>query len=389
MLGFNRLPRSAKMLIIYYSLYMIPTVVDIYLIIYLLYLGMSIEKLGYLYSAYFAFIAISKYFVGKALDKFLPPKYVMIVVDITSSAYYFLLSISKSFEDFLIAVSIDGIISPLYVSYGAIERDIFPEELSDVAYRNVYFWPFLTESILFLMIGYILETCGIDSYSKIALFTSAFCIILALYVFLTIPKTRPPRIEKKKVRIVNKALILFFIGSTIMVASYGIAPIFIVENYLFNNLGMRPIFFALFYFIGSFSGMLAPILHKKLDRLRGGLRISFAIILSSFSSAIILLINYDYLLIPLIFISIFYLSDALFWMQHDSFTLRAVPKERRGETYGFLGMLKDFLLIPMPIIAVILAKFMYFLPFIVRSIMILFIIPFYMLGVKYLPKEKI
>jgi len=296
---------------------------------------------------------------------------------------------------FLIAFIIASVTSPFFVAYRTIEKDLYPRDLLELTYRHHVFWPYLAQLLGILIMGFYLWVSGnlLVAIRILFLLTALLHFLMGVYVYLYIPETSSVvlirgKSDKKKHRIVRRALLYFAIAEIIVISSFMVTPSFILQNYLFNVLGFTIISITIIEAINTAFRGLGSILHEKLEKYGGFLLLVFSLGISSLAGVIMyftqIISNHLILtVIIMISITIMGLGESMWWIQHEAIFLKQVPEDRRGEVFGIVSSARSIIDIIIPtIVALLASRINPLFPYIVYSLLIISAIPFYFAGIK-------
>lgn len=390
--GWLELPTGSRRLITYYALSSIPLAVYVFFPIYMYMLGFSLELVGSLFMIYYALIAISKYIVGKLLDIRVSPKKCMIVIDTLGSLENVVYSFAQTPSHFIIAFVISSIISPLYVAYRTIEKDLYPSDKLELAYRHHMFWPYLAELGSILGMGVVIWLSGnpILCIRQLFLFTAILHVLMAAYIYVYIPDTGYITLKSEKKHksgtLFNKALIYFAIAEILIIFAFSLIPGFILQNYLFNILGFSIIIIAIIETIDAAFRGGASILHEKIES-SGTFNVLVISLLVSGIAGVLMYVSqfpssFIYVFLIIVLSTVFMgVGESMWWIQHEAVFLKQVSEERRGETFGFVSSIRELISIFTPYItAFIASRINPLIPFLLYSIIMFVTIPLYKAG---------
>lgn len=384
---FFDLPEGARKLIMYYAISMFDSV-GFFVVFYMFALGFTVITIGALYSYLLILTAVLEFVLGRLIDIKLPPKYLMIIVEVLGSIYWLMLYYARTLLDFVILYSFGAIIGIFMVAYRPIERDLYPQDRLDVAYKHHMFWPYFAQFVLVLIYGYILQYDFLGVFKALMVFAAAMCVLRALYIMLYIPKTKPI-IRKNEEQAMGKqslprSLLWIMSAEILMVVAFDIAPTFILANYLFNIMKVDIFRISLIYSLGGLMGALSAMMYDKARRISGYNMIYISILALGIFPLIIYCSQYsEYsFLIVLLAMLITYFFWPIWWIIHEVIIMRSVPSNLRGTIFGALSATKTILVIPLPILAALLTSINPLTPFLAQAILFLILMPLYYQALK-------
>ena len=391
----SELPIGAKKLIIYYSISSIPLSIYVFFPIYMYLLGFSLELVGLLFTIYYLLMALSKYIVGKLLDIKISPKICIIVIDSLAVIEYIIYSLASAPVHFIIAFVLDCIASPFFVAYRTIEKDLYPSDKLEIAYRHHMFWPYISQLFSIIIMGIYLWILNdpLSGMRQLFQFNAILHSLIVLYVIRHIPDTSEKvllKTEKKRssAKIFRGPLLFLSIAEIVIITGYFITPSFIFLNYLFNVLGFTIITITFIEaFDTGFRG-LASILHKRIEKHKKLSILMISLVISSLAGILIFITQYvrsHLLLLVLIVVSLIFLGlgESLWWIQHEAIFLKYVPEDRRGEVFGTISSIRSIINILTPMVSAYIASKIHPLaPFLLYAILLLSSIPIYTISLK-------
>lgn len=386
---FKDLPKSAQHLIIYYTIYMFDCL-GFFVTIYLFALGFDIITVGALYSYLLLLTAFLRTIIGRLIDKYLPPKYLMIAVEALTAVFWVFLYFARTIRDFLLIFSISAVSSIFGVAYRSIERDVYPQDNLEVAYKHHMFWPYLVQFFSVPVYGFVLEFDFVKMFKALIWIATLFCVMRCLYIMLFIPKTKPAGRKDEKRSFIRdllslpRHLVLIIIAEILIFVGFDIAPFFVLENYLFNIMGITPFGISLVYSLGGLLGALGVFAYDRLRKIGSKRALYLALLLTSLSSLLMFASQYfeNSFIFVLMVVGLMYISWVIWWTLHETIIMSMVPGETRGTVFGFLSATKIVIGIPLPLIAAWISNTNPLAPYLLQALVFLLTLPFYSLALK-------
>ena len=392
---FSKLPSGAQRLIIYYTMIMFDGL-GFFLTIYMFAIGFDVFVVGVLFSYLMLLTAVLRVAVGRLIDRCFPPKYLMFLEELLGVAAWVLLLYARSLNDFIIFFSIYAVVSIFGVAYRSIERDLYPQDMLEIAYKHHMFWPYFVQFLVVPLYGLFLNRDFVARFRILIFLSIVFRIFRTFYVLLFIPKTMPSRETAGRRNILRdllslpRTLVLIVVAEILVFVSYEIAPFFILENYLFNILGVGPLGISLVYSFGGLLGAIGVVIYDYL-RKKGSQKLLYSALVTNSMASILLFVS-QYLpcrfLVALLAICVMYVSWVIWWTVHETIIMGSVPSDLRGTVFGFVSAIKIILSIPLPIIAALIATRNSLAPFLVQAALFIFTLPIYFSALKLLSKNR-
>ena len=386
---FFELPPGARKLIIYYTLGMFD-LVGFYIVIYMFVLGFDVIVIGVLYSYLLILTAVLKLILGRLIDIRIPPKYLMVVVELLSCLYWLVLFWARTLFDFIILYSISAVSSIFFVAFRPIERDLYPQDKLEIAYKHHMFWPYFFQFFLLLIYGLILNSNFVEMFRILVIFAAMMSVLRIVYVLAFIPKTKPIKSKNGDSagirRALSRGLVLVILAELIIIIAFDIAPTFVLDNYLFNVIGVNILGISIIYSLGGLMGALSAIIYDKIRRVSAYGFVYVSLLVLSTYPLIIYYSQYTQnpFTVILLAMMIAYFVWPLWWIIHEVIMMRSVPSHLRGTIFGAVSAIRTIIAIPLPIIAALLISINPLTPLLIQATLFLTSIPLYYLALKSL-----
>lgn len=265
-MSFSDLPTGARRLIFYYSLSVASVSVDLLVPVYLFALGIEIPTVGVLYAILFSSSLVGRLVFGTLLDILVPPKYLVFVIELSGSVSWILMALSGDVRVIVVAFIIQGVVEPLYVAYPALERDLYPQDKLELAYKFHMMLPYAAQFVALLIYGALLEFLPIVlAFRILFMFCAVLCSSLALYVLVALPETRPTGVSSGITKHLTEELVLVSSAYLLVIGGFAVAPFFVLEHFMFNVIATSPALIALVYALGALLGFAGAVLYGELQ----------------------------------------------------------------------------------------------------------------------------
>jgi len=388
----KELPRAARDLIIYYTIATMMTPLEFFFNIFMFALGIEVEMVGILYAFHLLFVMIFSIVFGYFIDIRVSPKYLIMLIDSIGIVTWILTARASSPFHFLLIYMVEALEIPFFVAYRALERDVYPQDKLNIAYKYHMIFPYLSQAIMTLVYGVMLELNLIIIYRILAIFGAILSLILVIWVWKRIPPTTNVHLRKNKglhLRI-NKPLLFLAIAEILIIFTFNIAPFFILDNFLFNIVGVTPFGIALVYSTGAFLGLLGAVTYGELKEKGSLTRVAIGIFLLSLGALALYLMNYIkyVVIIAIIAMILMYFGNSIWWIEHQSLIMKEVPEDVRGTFFGLLRTIRAVIIVPCPIIAVLLIKINPLMPYLLQALLMPLMIIFYVISIYYRGNAK-
>lgn len=388
--GWSEIPIQARRLILYYTISAVPLTMYVFFPIYMYMLGFSLELVALLFTLNYALIAVSKYLVGRLLDIRVSPKHCLMLIDFLGAVESFIYSFAREPIHFIIAFVIESASAPLGVAYRAIEKDLYPSDKLELVYRHHMFWPYISELVSTLVLGLIIGLAKDFLYMIRVLFLVIVImnLILVLFVYKYIPSTTSlirmrTRKKEEKRKLFTRQLTYLVVAELLIIFAYFLTPGFILQNYLFNILGLSIVTITIIEVFDAASRGSASILHEKIEKIGQFKVLVASLIISSLAGLLMFISQYIKSLIYLVVIIIIAtviisVGESLWWLQHEAILMKRVPGERRGELFGTVSAIRSILNIVTPLVTAYIASRIHPLaPYLAYMFLLICAIPLY------------
>jgi len=379
------IPKEAKNLIIYYSIGCVEISLEFFFAVYLYALGFSLKFVGVLYFIFYGVTAIVSIILGYLIDVSISPKYLIMIIDGASIIVWIIIAFATREWHFVIALIIEAIVTPFFIAYRAIERDLYPQDKLEIVYKYHMMIPYLTQALTLMVYGIFLSKDFIIRFRILSLVSAGLAAILVTWTLLKLPPTTKVRTKKKfEWFIFNKKLVLLGSAEIIIISAFYIAPFWILDYFIFKILGMSPLIIGLLYAIGAMLGAIGAIIHGELKGTGSISRLTIGLFL--LASAFVMMyslgkISYV-LIIAFIAMTLLYFGNSIWWIEHESIIMREIPEDKRGTFFGVMRTVRTLITVPAPMVAIYLAKKGVLFPFLVGSLMVISGLYFYIIAMK-------
>lgn len=332
-----------------------PALIGCYMLpIYLLMLNYNVEQIGLLLTIALMANAILAYLVGKSYDK-ISAHLGLIGVSILECFAYLLYAIVPSFWAIQLGKIIENTSTIFAPAYPVYEMESFPAERREKIYSYHLAMPEITQIIFFPIAGYLLGYVFNTPFSYRIGFgiIAAESAFLALWIFRSLPKLERKVSISKKIEKVPPQMKLIIIIKVLLVIAWGISPQIILINYVINVLGKTIFEICLIEAMISIVVVLTSFFEKEVKK-----ESRFKMIIAGLSLMAIcpgIMILKPSLPWVIAAFSIEALGNTL-WLPHfNSFVMTWVPENRKGEFFGAMQCISDFIGIFLPFSAGIIA----------------------------------
>jgi len=388
----KELPRAARDLIIYYTIATMMTPLEFFFNIFMFALGIEVEMVGILYAFHLLFVMIFSIVFGYFIDIRVSPKYLIMIIDSIGIVTWILTALASSPFHFLLIYMVEALEIPFFVAYRALERDVYPQDKLNIAYKYHMIFPYLSQAIMTLVYGAMLELNLIIIYRILAIFGAILSLTLVIWVWKRIPPTTNVHLRKsRKLHLkISRSLLFLAVAEILIIFTFNLAPFFILDNFLFNIVGVTPLGIALVYSTGAFLGFLGAVTYGELEEKGSLTRVAIGILLLSLGALTIYLMNYIkyVVLIAIIAMVLMYFGNSIWWIEHESLMMREVPEDVRGTFFGFLRTIRAIIIIPCPIIAILLIEINPLMPYLLQALLMPLMIIFYAISIHYRKSAK-
>ena len=386
--NWKRLPRSARNLIIYYSISSMYLVGDIFEPIYLFILGWSLIYLGVLYTYSYVIGILGSIIIGKLFDKGFQPKWAMLIFELSSIFFYSVYAFYPRIELVFLAHGITMFLSPLSVSYQTMEKELYPEEIYESAFAIHMALPNATQLVSIISAGFFLtyimpNTLG---FKILYIACTILSIISSLFILLGIPKIKKVKASGLKFSKISRKILPLVAAELIILFGYSISPQFIYLNYVYNIAGMNLFLISITIAFANLAGIIGSLIAERGES--SFRNITIAIISISVSYSLMYTAKFVHSTIQIFILSsIFaftsYISDTIWFIYHRTALYERVPKEIKGTVFGVMSSLRMLVFMVTPIISALIASRIDPLAtFILSSIIIITSIPLYAIGLR-------
>lgn len=360
---FLSLPKYARNLIIYYTLSVPFLVVWDIFSIYLFMLGLDVMGVGILLTLTGIVGIIVSFLLGIAFDKGLSVRVALILIEIFSSVSDFFYAMATRFEHLFIGNVFERIGRLFTVSYSIYEKDVYPKENLEKIYAYHFALPELALLITYPIIGYLLGFVFTSLFAMRIVFVMAG--LSSIFFVFYISKFLPPAFKKiqfKEKHEFPRKIWPVISAEIMLVFSFGITTGLVIDNFVYNILGLNVFFILIIVVITSSTSLVASILSDRLGE-KHRFKMLFLsllfLLVYGISVASLEFLGLDAFLtfvLLLLFSMILGFGHTLWFIYHRSFLFRLIPDEKRGLVLGSISSLNRIFGIFAPFVAGFMAS---------------------------------
>jgi len=207
-------------------------------------MGISIEDIGWLFSASYVVQAFMSYLIGKKFENE-SPNYALAFAKLLFSFGTLLLAIWANFVTLIIAQLMISFNDMFYSSLVMYERAIIPPMKREEVYGILFVMSEFVKTIIYLLISFLLAPLfgGVNFYRILLLIIGASNILFAVAFLKILPKVKKgrdlPR-EHISIPVSFKAFISLMIHQYLMFVAFNFASFMVISYYLFNVFKLGP-----------------------------------------------------------------------------------------------------------------------------------------------------
>jgi len=359
---FKELPRGARNLIIYYTL-TVPFLITVDLLpVYLFRLGFTVEEVGIVFSITSFVSLIASIILGVAFDRGLPVKIGMLLIEILESLSNLFYALATKVEHILIGNALSKVGNLFGVSYQVYEKDVYPSDKLEKVYSYHFALPELMLLFSYPIIGYLLGFVftSVEAMRLVFLISSLSSLFFAAYILKLLPDVfRKVKLREKSE--LSRELWPVIVAQVLIVFSFSITTGIVLDNYIYNILGLNIFFVIVVTAIASSSSLVASIVAEKINTDRRFQMLILSIIIlvvyaCSMANLGFLNMSQYYIFGILLGLTILMgFGHTLWFIFHRSYLFRLIPEERRGAILGGISSLTRVLGVIAPATAGIIA----------------------------------
>ena len=387
---FEEFPLAAKRLIIYYTLASPFLIVDVIFPVYLFKLGFNVEVAGILYAVSALMGVVFTFLIGRALDKALPVKTAMSIIEVTFASANFIYAYATSPIHIILGNFLERIGGVFTVSYQVYERDAYPEDIREKVYVYHMALPEAAQLITFPIIGVLLGFffTSLEAFRILFIISGLSSVFFLMYIQKLLPETsRTIKLKEKGKVNIPREILPVAAAEILIVFSFGLTYGLVLDNYIFNVLSLSVFFIILIEVAISSTSIFASFIANKAGKESRFKMLYTGVFLMTIYAIFTGTLEYWKLSSLQVFMLLFVatmimeLGHTIWLIFHRSYLFEFIPSNMRGSILGTISSIHKTLGILAPLIAGIMAhRIAPLTPFYLQFTLLIFAITLYKLS---------